>query len=163
MSPVSWVRTAAELARLMESIEELFAELVVARARLLPGADRVACAYAAVMLHHLYTAIESALERICRTVEGSVPGGPDDHVSFLRDATLELPGIRPAILQAARFSPLFEMLRFRHFVRHAYSVQWDITRLRVLSDTAVSVWPEVRSDLDAFRLHLLGPVTPAAP
>ena len=122
MSPLAWIRTAAELERELETIDVLVAELDEAREMLKPGADRIACGYAALLIHRLYTAIESVLERICRTVEGSVPGGADSHVSLLRDATLELPGVRPAILRATLFASLFKLLRLRQFVRHADTV-----------------------------------------
>jgi len=157
MSPLPRIRKAAELDRELEAIDELLSELAEARELLGSGADRIVCGTAALLIHRLYTAIESALERICRTVEGSVPGGADSHVSLLRDATLELPDVRPAILRASLFASLFELLRFRQFVRHAYTVNWDVERLRALADGAITVWPEVRQNLETFRRHLLGP------
>jgi hypothetical protein len=52
--------------------------------------------------------------------------------------------------------PLLDLLRFRHLFGHARTVNWDLRRLDELGTLALTVWPEVRHDLDAFRRHLLG-------
>lgn len=85
---------------------------------------------AALALHHAYSAVESILERVARQVEGSVPIGSDWHKSLLDAAALELEGIRPPLLGRDTVRALHELRAFRHFLRHAYSVELEPAELR---------------------------------
>ena len=42
------------------------------------------------------------------------------------------------------------MLKFRHFVRHAYAVAWDPARLGEIELRAAQSWPAVQQDLLGF-------------
>jgi len=106
-------------------------------------------AKAALALHHWYTALESAVERLLRHLDGALPEGGDWHRALMEEALRPLPGVRPALLRGALRDDLDDLRRFRHFIRHAYAVdlRWD--RLVVLIAQVVAVHPTVRADLDA--------------
>jgi hypothetical protein len=71
--------------------------------------------------------------------------------------SLEIEGIRPAVLSAQAAVYLRQLLSFRHFFRHAYSLHLDPHRLDELRKVALAARPMVRSDfgkLDALLQEL---------
>jgi hypothetical protein len=111
-------------------------------------------ARAALAAHHAYCAIESALERLARTIEGSVPEGPDWHQALLDSMALEIPGIRPALVSAESLRLLHRLLAFRHFLRHAYAVPLDRARLERLRDEALELAPLLAADVERADVFL---------
>lgn len=83
----------------------------------------------AVALHAYYCAVESALTRVARTIEGNLPSGSDWHRDLLRSMSLDLSDVRPAIISPETQASLARLLSFRHFFRHAYSVDFDADQL----------------------------------
>ncbi|MFH1467367.1 MAG: hypothetical protein ABIO70_23490 [Pseudomonadota bacterium] len=148
-------RLARDLGAELELLEVLAAEVQGVSTRPLPLGQE-ACAYLAWKLHGWYTALESLLERIARTVEGAVPAGPTFHRDLPRGMTLPLPEIRPAVLRAGVLRELAELLAFRHFLRHAYAVPLDEALLRHHGARIERVAPQVREDVEAFVQVLLG-------
>lgn len=122
------VRLRAEIARDRAFVARLGDEVAELAEALDTGADGPTLAFVAVKIHRYYTGLESIIERIERTF-GTEPRGADSHVELLRGAALELPGLRPAVLPPAVLEDLREILRFRHFFRHAYAVELDADKL----------------------------------
>jgi hypothetical protein len=141
-------RVRAELANDLTTYSALVDEL----ANLPPLAEgpRPIAAQAAVALHHAYGAVESALARIARLLDDSPPEGPDWHQALLTSMSLDIEGVRPAVLSGPALAALRRLLGFRHFFRHAYAVDLDGRRLEELRDVAVSSRAIVLSDLKRF-------------
>ncbi len=93
-----------------------------------PG-DWVVAAAMAFEIERWYTAVESLLVRILRTLEGDVPTGPAHHRELLRVASLAVEPLRPALVPPAAESDLRELLGFRHFARQAYDVEPEPARM----------------------------------
>lgn len=110
------------------------------------AADPAPLAQAAVALHHAYGAVESALIRIARLLEGEAPTGPDWHQALLASMALEIESIRPPVLSPETLADLRMLLSFRHFFRHAYSVQLDPERLEELRSVAIRLRTSLRAD-----------------
>lgn len=123
--------------------------------------DDADLALLALSLHHAYTAVESILERIQRTLLGDVPGGPDSHRRAVDDAMLELPGVRPPLLTPASASALHDLRGFRHVVRHAYAAEYDRAKLRALVELVRGFDRSVHPDLAAIERWLEGLVAAA--
>lgn len=113
---------------------------------LLATQDEARLAQAAVALHHAYGAVEAALTRVARCFEGTLPSGSDWHQELLLTTSLEIPGIRPAVLSQGSLAGLRSLLGFRHFFRHAYALAWDANRLDSLKQDAIALLPELRRD-----------------
>ncbi|MFW6012111.1 MAG: hypothetical protein ACOC92_00205 [bacterium] len=113
-----------------------------------PGADPGTLARAAWSLHHAYSGIEAILERTMRTIEGSLPEGPDSHKALLDAAALTIEGIREPLLSEPTVDALHELRGFRHFVRHAYAVKLDPGRLADLQRRSAALRPRLEADLD---------------
>ena len=67
--------------------------------------------------------------------------------------TLVLPE-REAVLAPATASSLHELLRFRHFLRHAYAVDLSWTHLRELAASLPGLRASVTHDLAGLRAFL---------
>ena len=64
--------------------------------------------------------------------------------------TLELPGIRPRVLEKETAHLLDEFLRFRHLFRNVYGFELEWPRARGLLRRLPEAWNEVEVDLDGF-------------
>jgi hypothetical protein len=113
-----------------------------------------ALSHAAVTLHHAYGAIEAALSRAARVLEGSVPEGPDSHRALPDAMALEVESVRPAVLSVASLTFLHRLLGFRHFFRHAYSVALDVERIESLRRDALTLRAPLADDLSRFDAFL---------
>lgn len=138
-------RLQAELGPDLAVIARLGTEIVASSP---PPADEAQLALAAVRLHRYYTAIETALERIERLF-AALPAGPEWHSELLDGAALELPGVRPAILLPSTVAELRELLKFRHFFRHAYAVELDRGKLAQLAGNVARARGQVDASLGA--------------
>lgn len=112
--------------------------------------DRPHLALAAVALHGWYGALEAILERSARAVDGAVPAGEAWHRELLSQAMVEIPGLRPPILERGLHPQILGLLEFRHFFRHTYGVELDGDKLRQNLERLTAVAPEVERLLDRF-------------
>jgi len=103
---------------------------------------------AAMLLHHLYGAIEAIIERSLNIFDGVMPEGPDWHVRLLELASHELSNSRPVILP--QNDVVDELRRFRHLLRKRYSLDLEPERLAPLIHNAVTSWPTIREHLLRF-------------
>jgi hypothetical protein len=111
------------------------------------GTSPPVLAQAAVALHHAYCAVEAILDRVARMLEGSLPGGADWYVALLETMSLDIEGVRPAVLSQSSLPLLRRLLSFRHFFRHAYSTALDAERLSALRQDALDLGPMLEKDL----------------
>lgn len=111
-------------------------------------------AQAALALHHGYSAVEALLDRLSRTIEGSLPEGPDWHQALLDAMALEIEDVRPRVLADESVGLLRRLLGFRHFLRHAYAVPLDREQLVRLRGDALALAPLLAADLDALDAFL---------
>lgn len=99
----------------------------------------------AINLHGFYNGIERILEGIARELDGGLPEGPNWHRELLSQMTLDMAGLRPAVLRRETAGRLDEYLRFRHVVRNLYTWSFDASKLGGL----ITVLPGVLADLEA--------------
>ena len=144
-------RLRAEVAADRKALEERLNEL--ADLDVETGSPAV-MAQTAVALHHAFGAVEAALARVARLLEGSVPEGADSHLALLETMGLEIPEVRPAVLSQASLVLLRRLLGFRHFFRHAYAVSFDATQLEALRQDALSLRGPLAHDLERLDAFL---------
>jgi hypothetical protein len=75
----------------------------------------------ALNLHDFYTGLERIFMHIASVVDQTLPTGTDWHRELLRQMTVEVPAVRPAVLSEEGSNAVDEFLRFRHVVRHFYA------------------------------------------
>jgi hypothetical protein len=104
----------------------------------------------AKLLHDCYGALESAIERLVKEVDGAAPSsGFNYHVELIRRAADDVEGIRPAMVSAETARDLQDLRAFHHVVRHAYS---DFEYQRAAPNVAVAarVIPRLSHEIAAF-------------
>jgi hypothetical protein len=117
--------------------------------------DEARWAVLAVSLHGYYGAAESALLRICRTVDDDVPSGAEWHKDLLLTASRPLGEIRGAVISEASRATLTILLGFRHFFRHAYAADFDGAKLLDHASRTLASHPTLVTELEAFARQLL--------
>ncbi len=94
-----------------------------------PAASPAAAALVALALDHAYQAFETFLVRVERALGLPERAGQHWHTQLLADAAVELAGIRPPAYPSEARRDWEVLLRFRHFLRHAYAVELDAGEL----------------------------------
>lgn len=111
-------------------------------------------AFSAFHIERIYSTREAALARVARMLDRRIPAGVTWHIELLRQITMPVPEVRPAVLGTATAEGLEDLLRFRHFVRHAYRVDLDWQRLQPLVAGLAVTLDRVRNDLQRFASGL---------
>jgi len=125
----------------------------VAQSAKAESADRALMALVAIDLDRYYTSLEATFQAVARSVDADCPSGQDWHMVLLERMGRPA-AARPAVLSKGSCEGLAKLLRFRHFLRHAYAVDLDWRKLRSLADVLGTVDPLVRQDMDMFS-HFL--------
>jgi hypothetical protein len=64
--------------------------------------------------------------------------------------TLEFPCIRPRVISDTTHRDLHELLKFRHFTRYYFDLDYDWDKLRFLIKKFQNLRTPLRSELNAF-------------
>lgn len=100
-----------------------------------------------------YTCLETAFVRISKFFENNLEQDRW-HKHLLEKMTLEIPGIRNAVLEEKTFDLLDEFLRFRHFKRYYYGYNYDQDRMLYIEKKFKQSVPLVKKDIENFILFL---------
>jgi ribonuclease HepT-like protein len=101
------------------------------------------------LLENYYTCIETIFVRISQFFENNLEPGRW-HTDLLQKMTLEVEGVRAAAVSKANFPALFELLKFRHFKRYYFDLEYDWDRLDFLIVKLNKAHPAAVQDLDCF-------------
>lgn len=123
------------------------------------GRTPISALIVAGLLENYYTCLETIFLRISQHFENRL--GPDRwHQDLLQKMTLEIEGVRVAALSEAASAPLLELLRFRHFKRYYFELEYDWDRLDFLVAKLRQAHPLVTHDLARFR-EFMGALDPS--
>ena len=154
MDPVSLKVLIAEVEMQLDKVEQVYAELEDRANQMRPDTPGQVES-TAYQLHNLYNAIEDLFKIVANAFENSVTDLSRWHTELLRRMTLEIQGVRPALLSSESADLLNELRAFRHFFRHAYGVRLDFDRVERNLALARQLRPFLPRDVVAF-LHSLG-------
>jgi hypothetical protein len=84
----------------------------------------------ALSLDHAYQAFETILLRLERSAGLPERTGRAWQTALLADAAIAVTGLRPAVFPPESLADWDAVLRFRHFLRHAYVITLDPEKLR---------------------------------
>lgn len=104
----------------------------------------------ALNLHGFYAGVERILEDVARSMERSIPDGPEWHQSLLLQMAAEIPGIRPAVLSPEVRHCLEEYPAFRHVVRNVYTFNLRPARVEELTSGLGDCYQAVSRDLESL-------------
>ena len=145
-------RLAAEIDHELQSLGALRDELAAAPR----DDDTLTLRARGSMLHDFYGGIERIFIRIAEELNGGVPQGERWHRQIVTDMTLEIPGVRPAVIDAALADELGDFLRFRHVFRNVYGSLPQTERMRPLEERLPSVLAATRRHVGAFTEWMVG-------
>lgn len=106
------------------------------------------------ILHDFYCGIERIFERIAKELNGGVPEGTDWHRQLLRDMTLEIKGVRPAVISEDLEKMLIEYLRFRHVFRNIYGFSLEWRFMEGLVERLPFTLNTLKKDIETFCVFL---------
>ena len=113
------------------------------------GRTPISALIVAGLLENYYTCLETIFLRISQAFENKLDPARW-HNDLLQKMTLEIEGVRTAAVSEEAFSPLFELLKFRHFKRYYFELEYDWDRLDFLVTKLRQVHPLVTRDLERF-------------
>jgi len=103
----------------LNAVRDLGGELVNERRHVRSGASQKDLITVGYLLHGVYTAWEGSFKRIATTFENQLD--PSQwHTQVIQRMALNLPGIRPAVIDPDTTTYLHKLRSFRHFFRHNY-------------------------------------------
>lgn len=104
----------------------------------------------ALNLHGFYSGVERLFEVIARQIDEAVPHSVTWHRDLLRQMSVELPKVRPAVISPQHAAILDEYRRFRHLVRNVYAMNLVPAKMNRLVVSLPQLWPTLRGELLAF-------------
>jgi hypothetical protein len=117
------------------------------------GRTRSSALIVAGVVENYYTCVETILFRISQFFENNLR--PDKwHQELLRKSALNIEGVRKAAISGRTRDLLDELLRFRHFKRYYFRLDYDWDRLDLLLKKVRQVRPLLRGDFTAFLAFL---------
>ena len=145
-------RLAAEIEHELERLVELQDELANAP----HGDDRFTLRARGSVLHDFYSGVERVFVRIAEELNGGVPQGEQWRRQIITDMSLEIPGVRPAAIDAALAEELGGYLRFRHVFRNVYGSLLQADRMRPLEEGLPHVLTAFLTQIRAFLTWIVG-------
>jgi hypothetical protein len=102
------------------------------------------------LIENYYTRLETVFLRISQFFENTLD--PERwHTDLLEKMTLHIEGVRLPAVSSANYPNLLELLKFRHFRRYYFELEYDWDRLDFLAKKMKLVHPGVRQDLERLK------------
>ena len=137
-------KTLVVLHRLFDYLSEFLSDRLPGMGRTTDSAFVVAGA-----LENYYTAAETLFVRISQAFENSLP--PDRwHTELLHKMTIQVPETRPKVISDSTANLMGELMRFRHFRRYYFALDYDWRRLNVLISISRDAHTSLTTDLEVF-------------
>ncbi len=100
-----------------------------------------------------YTCLETAFLRISKAFENNLEKYRW-HANLLERMIVEIPGVRKALLTDKTYDLLKEIMRFRHFKRYYFELDYDKDRIDFLEKKYNEVVPLVLQELELYITFL---------
>ncbi len=101
-------------------------------------------------LHGFYTGLERIFKSVANTIDDRIPSGENWHKELLEQMTMEIKGVRPALLSNEAKDLLDEFMRFRHRVRNIYSFNLIPERVKSLVERLPEAHEKSKGEFLAF-------------
>ena len=132
--------------------EKVFAAIEEAESRdvALLGRTGNAAVLIAGLMENWYSCLESAWQKISQAFENHLAENRW-HADLLEKMTLSIEGLRTPAVSEENYSALLELLKFRHFRRYYYELEYDWDRLDFLLKKLRQAHPRAIADLRRFQ------------
>ncbi|MBA7496471.1 hypothetical protein ES702_07079 [subsurface metagenome] len=108
----------------------------------------------ALNVHSFYSGLEHIFEKRASLVDESVPTGLNWHQELIRQMSIEVSGVRPAVISAELRIALEEYRGFRHIVGNVYTYQLNPEKLEQLISMLRETLSRTERELLAFAKFL---------
>lgn len=108
----------------------------------------------ALNLHGFYSGLEKIFEKVAANVDGTLPTASNWHQELLRQMTLEVDGIRPAVISEETRDMLEDYRGFRHVVRNVYTYHLNPEKMEHLISNVDVVLEKLTAELLDFAVFL---------
>ena len=105
-------------------------------------------------LHNLYSTFEDLFKIIAKTFENYINNADRYHIELLKQMTLDIEGIRPALIAKESYNLLDNLRSFRHFFRHAYNYELDKRKINIVIEDAMQLKKIYINDIEGFLKKL---------
>jgi len=105
-------------------------------------------------VQQLYTAMEDIFKQVAKVFENHIEDPARYHRELLKRMNVHVVDIRPAVISDESMAFLDRLRRFRHFIRHAYSFEFDPDELLLLQKKIASCMHLLTQDFKQFRVFL---------
>lgn len=117
------------------------------------GKTRATALIVAQVLENYYTCLETLFLRISQYFENSLLKNKW-HSDLLDKMILNIEGIRPPVVSSKTYKNLRELMRFRHFKRYYFELDYDWKKLDYLIVCMEESDAQIDAELNNFK-HLL--------
>lgn len=101
-------------------------------------------------LENFYMGVERIFKLIAKEIDKKTPSGDSWHIQLLKQMSLEIPSIRPALISQTSYEKLNEFRGFRHVARSLYAYDLDPQRVIELSNKLSECYDGFKADVQAF-------------
>lgn len=105
----------------------------------------------AMPVHSAYCGIETVLERLIKNIDGKIQSGEEYHKEIILAASVEVIGIRPAIISNKTLEDLDRLRAFRHVIRKRYTQELGLDRIIENGELMVNIFPVISSEIKRFQ------------
>ncbi len=137
-----------EIKKVVEYTEEGIAELSQEK----PGV--IVVSGLASQVHSFYSGLEKIFDLIAEHIDRFEPSSKVWHKELLKQMTLEIQGVRPAVLTKELADVLGDYLEFRHFFRHNYGFDIDWDELKPKAENLKATFDKVEAAFQRFFAFL---------
>lgn len=117
------------------------------------GKKKASAIVIAEIMVDFYTCLETLFLRISQFFENTLQKDKW-HSDLLHKMTLEIEGVRKAVVSDETYSILFEFMKFRHFRRYYFEFDYDWDKLEFLEKKYSQVKALLEKDLKNFEEFL---------
>jgi hypothetical protein len=128
---------------LLSAHEPLFALLQ------LKEPDQIEISAVAAMLHSFYSGVENIFKRIAYEIDNNIPKSVTWHTDLLLQMSNPT-ALRQSVISQKMVTMLLEYLNFRHFFRHAYTMQLEWGKMKTLVDNVKTVFDGFKVEIMSF-------------
>ena len=102
------------------------------------------------IFHDFYCGVERIFERIAEELNGGIPEGDNWHTQLLKDMTLQIAEVRPAVISKELLAELKGYLEFRHRFRNIYGFELEWEKMKGLKETMPGVADRFKKEIKEF-------------
>jgi hypothetical protein len=130
-----YITLASRIKREIEELKKLVKRAIKAWNNALLTKDDLYIDSVTLNIHGFYSALEKIFEMIAREIDSGIPSGDSWHTELLKQMSIPIDGIRPAVISSKLFSILDEFRGFRHIERNAYTYNISLKKLTPLIES----------------------------